>query len=177
MEGKMNYKIAMIALAFTFTVAFSAVAENAGPTDEPNPPSKESRLEAWLDQVEGNIRSTRLSIKEAARRFIEHSVHAATKGKAVVTSRDRPSGPLSSPAHDRGAIDIVIPGASDLHIEAKNIARTLGPGHTTIVENPRSDHDSHTVYRLVSGHREVQVLTYRTPKRATAAHIHIQPDF
>jgi hypothetical protein len=173
----MSYKIAMIALAFTFTVEFSAVAEDAGPTDGRLPRLRDSGPKVRLGQVEGTNRDTRRSLKEAARRFIEQSAQAATNGKAVVTSRDRPSGPLASPAHDRGAIDIVIPGAQDLHIEARKIAKTLGPGHTTIVEEPRSDFDRHTLYRLISGHERVHVFTFKVQRRATAAHIHIQPDF
>lgn len=170
----MKYKIAMIGLTFTFTAAFNALAENAGLTDGRHL-RKASQPQVWFGQVEGN--NTKRAIKEAVRRFIEQSAQAATNGKAVVTSRDRPSGPLASPAHDRGAIDIVIPGAQDLHVDARNIARTLGPGHTTIVEEPRFDYDRHTLYRLGSGYEQVQVFTYKVERRATAAHIHIQPDF
>ena len=173
----MKYRIALIELAFTFTLAFNVAAENARRIEERKPISEAYQPKAWLDQVEGNIRNTKRAVKEAARRFIEQSVQAATDGKAVVTSRDRPAGSLSSRAHDRGAIDIVIPGARNLHSEAKNIARTLGPGHTTIVEEPRSDSDRHTLYRLVSGHQEVQVIIRQASKRATGTHIHIQPDF
>ncbi len=167
----------MIGLAFTFTAAFNAVAKNISLRDGRHQGSRDSRAEAWLNQMEGNIRNTKRAIKEATRRFIEQSAQVATNGKAVVTSRDRPTGPLSSRAHDRGAIDIIIPGTHDLHGEARNISKILGPGYTTIVEEPRSDSDRDTLYKLVSSHDEVQVVTYKVQKRATRAHIHIQPDF
>jgi hypothetical protein len=115
-------------------------------------------------------------IDKAARNHAESSASKATGGSAVVTSRDR-SGPLASPAHNRGAIDVVTPNN---RADAAKISKEAGSQYTTIHEKPvrpapgsaQKPHDVHTVY---SGGKQVSVSN--RPPRATGEHVHVQPEF
>lgn len=117
-------------------------------------------------------------IDRAARNHAEASMSAATGNKATITSRDRPANsPIASRAHDRGAIDAVTP---NMRKDAAGISRRVGPGYTTIHEQPvrpaqqsrASSRDIHTVYRGGKAGTPTS-----NPPRATREHIHVQPEF
>jgi len=173
----MNKKFTVVGFLFSFAFVANANAESRSSTEARGIKEFGSRSGAISSTAERNIRDVRSVIKESARTHIEHSTQSATGGRAVVTSRDRPSGPLSSAAHDRGAIDVNVRGAHDLHTEANNIARQVGPGHTVIVEEPGRIFDKHTSYKVAPPLSDVQTNTYQAPKRATGTHIHIQPNY
>lgn len=115
-------------------------------------------------------------INRAARDHAESSVRQATGNHATVVSRDRPpNSPISSRAHDRGAIDVVTP--KNMPNAAANISRQTGPGYTVIHEQPNRPAsgpgtDTHTYYS--GGNR---VGSSPQPPRATGEHIHVQPEF
>ena len=126
----------------------------------------------------------RTIVKWTERRHIEASTHAATGNRYRVSSRDR-VGSLASSAHNRGASDFArrdVWGRSDMHRDAAAIARRIGPGHSAIVEQPRTSmagrqYDLNTSYRAQAPFRDVRVNgPYRVPGRATGDHIHVQPD-
>jgi hypothetical protein len=113
-------------------------------------------------------------IKEVARDHAIRSAQAATGNRAQVKSTDRSKKhKLHSPAHDRGAIDVVTPANSV--DDALAISKQVGPHYTVTHERPIRngvEADIHTTYQAgVRGRRKIQ------PDRATAEHIHIQPNF
>ncbi len=124
-------------------------------------------------EVDRAVKSVAPIIDRSARDHAERSASIATGNKATVSSRDRPaSSPIASPAHNRGAIDVVSPNMGK---DAARISKQVGPGYTTIHEQPKrvppaqgKSYDTHTVY---SGG------TSNKPPRATAEHVHIQPEF
>ena len=112
-------------------------------------------------------------IDKAARNHAESSVRSASK-EAMVKSRDRPANsPIASAAHNRGAIDAVSP---NMKRDAAAISKKAGPGYTTIHEQPtrtaKKSYDTHTIYQ---GGKQVNQT--KAAPRATAEHIHVQPDF
>jgi hypothetical protein len=142
---------------------------NTDPSSSSSPQDKTAR--ATVD----NMRDV---VKQTAREHIKESAAEATGGTARVTSEDRPSGPLKSAAHDRGAVDFQTPDNSAA--DAEQISRAAGPGHTAIVETPLHpapgaegpSADRHTSYSNgIEGHTRV------TAPRATGPHIHVQPDY
>jgi hypothetical protein len=127
--------------------------------------------------AERNVQDTRGVVKGAARSHIENSSAAATGGRLPVTSRDRPAGPLTSSAHDRGAVDLGVQRSRDPHADARAIAKAAGPGHKAIVEEPGRKHDTHTSYTVSPSTGTVRSNTYQAPARATGPHIHVQPEY
>jgi hypothetical protein len=128
--------------------------------------------------VRDTVDNMRDVVKQTARQHIKESAAEATEGTARVTSEDRPSGPLKSSAHDRGAVDFQTPGNSDA--DAEKISRAAGPGHTAIVETPLHpapgaegpSADKHKSYS-----NGIEGNTKITAPRATGPHIHVQPDY
>lgn len=109
-------------------------------------------------------------IDRAARQEAERASRAATSNRSTVTSRDRPANHrLSSPAHDRGAIDVTTP---NMQRDAGRISREAGRNYTVIHEQPGRTRDTHTIYQ--NGNRVNQTSQ---PRRATGEHIHVQPEF
>ena len=121
------------------------------------------------------VRDVSPIIDRAARNEAERASQDATRNRAVVTSRDRPADSrLASPAHNRGAVDVVTP---NMRSDARNISREAGSGYTVIHEQPNRPAntrgtDTHTSYR--GGN---QGNTSVNPPRATGEHIHVQPEF
>src|SRR4029077_18980012 len=126
-------------------------------------------------EVNRAVKNVSPVIDRAARNHAAQSVQKATGNGAVVTSRDRPpTSRIASPAHDRGAVDVVTPNMKQ---SAPQISRQVGPGYTTIHEQPKktatgASYDRHTVYQ-----NGAQVSSKDKPARATGEHIHVQPDF
>lgn len=127
--------------------------------------------------AERNLQDVRGVVKGAARTHIENSAASATGGRLPVTSRDRPGGPITSPAHDRGAVDLSVQRSRDPHADAKAIAIAAGPGHKAIVEDPGRKRDTHTSYTVLPSTGSVRTNTYTVLPRATGAHIHVQPEY
>jgi len=127
-------------------------------------------------QVERTVRDTREVVKAVGRSHIENSTQSATNARLPVTSRDR-SGPLQSPAHDRGAVDFGVQRSRDPHRDAQAIARAVGPGHKAIVEEPGYKRDMHTSYTVSPVTGQIKSNTYIAPHRATGTHIHVQPEY
>lgn len=128
-------------------------------------------------EAERNIRDVGEVVKHVAREHIEIGTFRATEGRLPVTSRDRPGGALASPAHNRGAVDFGVQRSRDPHRDAQAIAYSLGPGHKVIVEHPGRFRDVHTSYSVIAPTGQLRVNTYYAPPRATATHIHVQPEY
>jgi hypothetical protein len=137
-------------------------------------PSSSAMRDKTVEKTTGDMRAV---VKQTARTHIEDSASRATGGSAIVTSRDRDR-TLKSPAHARGAIDVVTTDNSSS--DARAISKATGPGHTTIREEPLRvpkgstgpEADRHTIY---SDGNEVKSKV--VAPRATGEHIHIQPDY
>ena len=82
-----------------------------------------------------------------------------------------------SPAHRRGAFDVSVKGATDIHTEAKAISEKLGRDYDVIVEEPNFEkgEQRNTTYR---GGTEGNTRTGKIGEKgfkATAPHYHAQP--
>lgn len=167
-------RILAIILYLTTVSAIAAGDKKATEAGVTRPSSAETR--PLTPQAERTVRDTREVVKAAGRSHIESSTQSATNGRLPVTSRDR-SGSLQSPAHDRGAVDFGVQRSRDPHRDAQAIARTAGPGHKAIVEEPGAKRDTHTSYTVSPATGQVRSNTYTAPPRATGPHIHVQPEY
>ncbi len=118
-------------------------------------------------------KDTRMIVKEVAR---EHMKEIAKTTNSTVTSTDR-TGSLSSPAHDRGAIDVVNRNTStpNQFRDAEKMSKELGDKYVVIVEQAGRGHggkDRHTVY-----YDGQPVKATVTRAKATGDHIHLQPQY
>lgn len=151
-------------------------AANAGKEQTEGGIAKQSDRPMRDKTIERSAKDMREVVKSTGRDHLEKSVQKATNGEAKVTSRDR-EGALKSPAHDRGAIDVVTRNTSTekQHVEALRMSKEAGAGHTVIVEEKgkgQAGKDLHTVY--VNGRK---VSTSERPPRATGDHVHLQPEY
>lgn len=128
-------------------------------------------------EAERNIRDVGEVVKHVAREHIERGTVGIREGRLPVTSRDRAGGPLVSPAHNRGAVDFGVQRSRDPHVDAQAMARSLGPGYKVIVEHPGRFRDVHVSYAVIPATGQFRVNRYYVPPRATATHIHVQPEY
>jgi hypothetical protein len=159
--------------------ATAPTARSTQPAPQPARPSQADRDRSALrsfPEVNRAVKGVSPIIDRAARNHAEASARKATGNSATVTSRDRPAtSPIASPAHNRGAVDVVTP---NMKRDASRISKQAGPGYTTIHEQPVRPKagtgavDRHTVYQ--GGNK---VNSTQKPPRATGEHIHVQPEF
>jgi hypothetical protein len=155
------------------------------PAASPAPAARASADRASLrayPEVRQSAQGASAVVDHVARQSAIDAARSATNGHAQITSRDRPSSsPISSAAHDRGAVDAK---TRNMNTDGLAISKAAGKGYTVIHEVPRGAHsaqggtasaaeDLHTVYR--NGKQVGQPSA--KPARATGEHIHIQPDF
>lgn len=172
---KILARISLLALALSTVHSVQAQSSRSTEAGVTRPRNDQPRV--LSAPAERNVEDMRGAVKGAARGHIESSAHTATGGRLPVTSRDRSGGPLSSAAHDRGAVDFGAQRSRDLHADAKAIARAAGPGHKAIVEEPGRRRDTHTSYTVAPPATTIKSNTYTTPARATGPHIHVQPEY
>ena len=116
--------------------------------------------------------SARESGEAAARRVfpdLQPLTAHPVDGRPRITSEDRPSEhKLASPAHDRGSFDLVGP---NMHYAARAISKETGSDYIVIHEIPHPASDTNEIFVNTKLHSK------RVPKRATAEHIHVQPQW
>jgi hypothetical protein len=162
------------AMATFLTLVSSASV--AGPKEETERQAQRDRAAlSQFPEVNRAAKDVAPIIDRAARNHAESSVQRSAGTSGTITSRDRPrDSPISSRAHDRGAIDVVTP---NMGRDAARISKEAGPGYTAIHEKPvrtqgGKSYDSHELYQ-----GGTQVGASKAPPRATGEHIHLQPEF
>ena len=138
---------------------------------------KDPTPSALSREARNSVDGVRSIVNEAARQDIGRATRSVMPD-ARATSIDRsPRDPLYSSAHVHGAVDYSVRNSQNVDRDARAIARSLGTGYTTIHEEPMGRQDRNTTYKLAPPRTEMMVRDYFVPHRATAEHLHVQPNY